>query len=162
MEIGLMKGAYEYHKTIADAVKLGVGDIKPFRNLDKRVPSTGTLYHYRNIVFALGSHTEGLTFEVYITDSNSSLKVYGAVRGTYGRSEVYGWIHKGNWADFITQYLNELRGRVREAAKAQRAAISLSKLPQIPEEEIAKFEEAFAKSVKGTKGSTNKGEGDSK
>lgn len=148
METGLMKGAYEYHKTIAEAIKLGVGDIKPFQNLGGRIQDNGTMYYYRNVVFVLGAHTEGLTFNIYITDSNSVLKVYGMTKGTYGRNEGYGWLHRGNWDNFLIQYLDELKRQIRAAKKARLKDRIVASTPQVSEEEMNKFEKAFNASAK--------------
>jgi len=138
-----MKGAHSYHKTISKAARIGIGDLKPYKG--DKVKQVGTKFHYKNIVFVLSSHKHGLTFDIYITDSKGAFKVYGPLSGTVGSSEKYGWIHKGNWADFITNYLIELEKSVIKEEK--KLANKAKKEEAKQKESINRFKIAFEEHV---------------
>ena len=62
-------------------------------------------------------HARGRCFEIYVLpegvevkgkfigDAISAVEVYGMISGRRGRTESYGWVHKGKWQDDFSEMI---------------------------------------------------------
>lgn len=96
---------------------------------------------YGRLYFEVGAHARGKTFEIYILPKMGKeddlparfninqypdkLLVYGAVSGQLGWTEVYDWIHKGDWCNDFYQIVNkrkeQLKVEIEEKKRRERS-----------------------------------------
>jgi len=118
-----MNGAREYYKTISGAKRLEIGYLREL-NRDDAWGLGKECYINGNIIYALSDHARGKCFRIFLVEhthgltdkelvnSNNRFEVYGVLGGQNGWTEYYGWIHKGNWVQLITDYLDDLKSKI--------------------------------------------------
>lgn len=76
---------------------------------------------------------------------NTAFEVYGIVGGQPGWTEIYSWIHKGNWVDPIEKYLRDLSEEIRlydEEIEQEKQRKRLKETRKI-EDQVEKFNKIF-------------------
>ncbi|PHE64431.1 hypothetical protein COF68_06230 [Bacillus toyonensis] len=125
-----MKGATGHYYTIKRAVWNKLGDL---RKLNLKYGWNGgdsEAFIHGNVVFVTSTHARGECFQMFLVEDphasderikNEALEVYGVVSGNPGWTEVYDWIHKGEWVEFIENYLRRLETQLQNISNEQRA-----------------------------------------
>jgi hypothetical protein len=117
-----MLGARRYHNLIEQAVYLNLGELRKIN-----CSGYGQGYQYKNIVFVLGEHARGKTFQIWIYKDNDissaltdeHIEVYDVISGQRGWTEIYGWTVDGAWKDYIEKYFDNLTEQITEKANEQ-------------------------------------------
>ena len=152
-----MNGAREYYKIISVANRLKIGYLRRL-NRDDAWGMGSECYINGNIIYALSDHARGKCFRIFLVenthgltdkelvDSSNRFEIYGVLGGQNGWTEYYGWKHKGNWVELITDYLNSLKSKIdshhKKAEEDKRSKDAEAK-KQI-ESTVNKFNKIFA------------------
>ena len=143
-----MQGARDYNNLIKKGERLG---------LVEQINSN--IYRHNNLVFLLGEHARGKTFQMYAVDGNNfdnscvkyasvgceKLEVYGILGGQNGWTEFYGWKEEGKWQDTFEQLCIQIEDEIDKALKkSEELRLRKEELQRVElQEKKNKFESLF-------------------